>query len=635
MASAWKEFNYFKVKNQCDVAIIGGGPAGSTVAGFLKKFKPDLDVVIFEREIFPRDHVGESLLPRVTQLLADLGCWDQMEAAGFPVKVGAKYRWGDTENLWNFDFIPGGKFEDAPRPGKFEGQRVQTAFQVDRSIYDKILLDYAKSLGTRVYEDVKVTKVHVDGDRITGLTVAPEGELGEKEIAKDSEFTARYYIDASGNSGFLRRSLDIPVDSPTHLRNIAVWDYWQNAEWMEHIGVGGTRIRVLSLKWGWIWFIPIGPTRTSIGLVLPAAYLKSSGKRPEQLYVEALESEPEVKRLLANATRENILKATKDWNFISDRLVGENWFLAGDSGGFADPIMSAGLTLAQTGAMRIANTILEIDKGELDADWLRKDFCESQRAQIRNHMAFADYWYSANGCFSDLKEYCSEIAANNGLVLDAENAFWWLGTGGFAHDALGAASTAFTRVSAIRHTINHMSGEASGWEIEKSNVFRLNTDDTTEVFVGNHIPGGIRKVRCLKRGARLLPLYLVYGAMHDALKLETEIQPLLERFIFELKKSPLKVPDDSALWHGIETLEAMIGEGWVETSVDSSKAKIMIVSGPVRPYVGWWTEGVGMTGIIGSQIGKVVLTIDEIEKVRAGMGDEELHAARQASAESR
>ena len=78
-----------------DVAIIGGGPAGSTLAAILLKYVPTAKVLILEREIFPREHVGESQLPPVTLVLEEMGCWDKVEAAGFPIKTGALYRWGE------------------------------------------------------------------------------------------------------------------------------------------------------------------------------------------------------------------------------------------------------------------------------------------------------------------------------------------------------------------------------------------------------------------------------------------------------------------------------------------------------------------------------------------------------------
>src|SRR5690348_4922960 len=106
-----------------DVAIIGGGPAGSTAGTILKKYAPELKVAILEREKFPRDHVGESQLPPVCTILNEMGCWDKVEAANFPIKIGATYRWGKSPELWDFEFIPATVFENEPRPAKYEGQR--------------------------------------------------------------------------------------------------------------------------------------------------------------------------------------------------------------------------------------------------------------------------------------------------------------------------------------------------------------------------------------------------------------------------------------------------------------------------------------------------------------------------------
>ena len=149
-----------------DVAIIGGGPGGSTTGAMLKHYHPGLRVLILERETFPRDHIGESQLPPISAVLDEMGCWDKVEAAGFPIKVGATYRWGRSPELWNFEFLPLADFRDEPRPAKFQGQRKQTAFQVDRSIYDQILLDHARDLGCEVLEGTKVAQVLHAGDRV-------------------------------------------------------------------------------------------------------------------------------------------------------------------------------------------------------------------------------------------------------------------------------------------------------------------------------------------------------------------------------------------------------------------------------------------------------------------------------------
>src|ERR1700722_6847444 len=126
-----------------DVVVIGGGPAGSTLGSMLRTYDKDISVLILERDSFPRDHVGESQLPIIGAYLDEIGVWDKIEAANFPIKVGATYRWGLTPDLWNFEFLPNAEFDDQPRPGKYEGQRLRTAFQVDRSVYDDILLRHA------------------------------------------------------------------------------------------------------------------------------------------------------------------------------------------------------------------------------------------------------------------------------------------------------------------------------------------------------------------------------------------------------------------------------------------------------------------------------------------------------------
>ncbi len=405
---------------ECDVLIVGGGPAGSSVGSLLRTYDPSLRVIIVEREVFPRDHIGESQLPATCKVLHEMGAWDKVEAAGFPIKVGSTYRWGLTDELWQVNFLEE-EIQDRPRPSPYEGQRIRTAFQVDRSIYDKILLDHAAELGCEVFQNTKVTAIQKEGDRVQGVTVGPgKPTAGEKCAQLDASITARYYVDASGGSGVLRRALDVPVDSPSNLHNIALWDYWQDAKWAETIGKSGTRAQIMSIGWGWIWFIPITSTRTSIGFVTPASYLKSCGKKPEELYMEAIAIDPRISQLVVDARREGIFQATKDWSYLADRLAGDNWFLCGDSCGFADPILSAGMTLAQVGARKVAYSILELERKEVDETWVKSEYTRSHRSNISQHIRFADYWYSANGCFTDLNEYCRQIAKESGLDLTPE-----------------------------------------------------------------------------------------------------------------------------------------------------------------------------------------------------------------------
>jgi flavin-dependent dehydrogenase len=554
----------------CDVAIIGGGPAGATVGTLLKKYNPSLDVVIIERELFPRDHVGESLLPAVTRVLNEMGVWETVEAAGFPVKLGAKYRWGkqSDQDLYHFHFLPGGKFTEIERPGTYAGERSRTTFQVDRSIYDKILLDHAQELGCRVYQQSKVTEIQKSEDRVNGLSVAFPGQGDVCTVQ------AKYYVDASGGESLVRKAMGVEVDSPTLLRNIAIWDYWENAEWAEEIGVGGTYVHILSLGDGWIWFIPLGPTRTSIGFVTSAEKYKRSGKSIEELYLEAIAREPLVKCLTKNATRQNRLEATKDWSFVADRLYGENWFLAGDACGFADPILSAGLTLAQVGGRRVAYSILEMERGELEADWLKKQFNTIQRRNTLNHIRFADYWYSANEHFTELKEYCTEIARTAGLTLDADSAFQWLGTGGFTDDFNGVPSTGTYTLSSIKAFTSRFGDKDTTWHVYENNIFELNTKCAEPDSVAVYDRGHITRLDCLRKGDKVWPLNGVYKCIHKALSTQDrEIVILAERFIFEMKKEGFPISKEMARMC-LEALEGLVTEGWVTATYDPALPRL-------------------------------------------------------------
>jgi flavin-dependent dehydrogenase len=550
-----------------DVAIIGGGPAGSTVGTILKKYDPNLSVAIFEREAFPREHVGESQLPPISKVLHEMGCWEKVESAGFPIKIGATYRWGKSPKLWDFEFMPIAEYRDEPRPGKYEGQRRRLAFQVDRAIYDKILLDHAREMNCEIYEKTKVSSIKYADDRIVALIL----ERGE-------EVTARYYIDCSGGVGLLRRTIGIEIDAPTKLKNVAFWDYWENAEWAVRIGTGATRVLVLSIGSGWIWFIPLGPTRTSIGFICPAEFYKQSNKSPDEVYTWALEQEPLIRDLTANATRENIVRATKDWSFIAKRMAGENWFLAGESAGFADPILAAGLTLTHTGARECAYTILELDRGEHDPSWLKSQYEDIQRRRIGQHIRFADFWYSANGIFTDLQEYTTQIARDAGLELSPQKAFQWLGTGGFTDDNLGQVGIGGLDLAGARQISQIFLDSDYEWELSKYNEFRLNVEDAELVGIPTYENGKINRVPCYRRGNKQLPVYGFFETLISVISEHKDITSIVENVKRELTK--ISNPAELQLWmnQAMQAMEVMMGEGWLRGKVNLKKPRLAIGS---------------------------------------------------------
>jgi len=541
-----------------DVVIVGGGPAGSTTAGFLKKYGPEVKVLVVEREHFPREHVGESQLPPITRVLKELGAWDKCEAAGFPIKTGALYRWGKTPEPWRFDFLVGEEFQNRPRPEKLRGQREQTTFHVERSIYDKILLDHAKELGAEVREGTRVMKVHTDGDRITGL-----------ELAGGEMITAKHYVDASGHVGVLRRAMGVRSEEPTQLKNIAIWDYWEDPAWAQTVCHGGVRVRIMSVGYGWIWFIPISETRVSVGLVTHAEYYKQCGMKPAELYAKALAEEPFIASLMANAKSEGKLASTKDWSYVADRVVGENWMLAGESSGFADPILSAGMTLAHTGAREAAYTILELERGEHDPVWLKERFNEMQRVRLRSHIQFADFWYLGNGRFTDLRENTSSIAREVGLELNPEDAFRWLSTGGFASETYQVAEIGTWDVTAVKLLTQWFAGKEATWTISQNNVFDLDLTGCENVHVPVMENGKIDKVKAWRRNGKVLPYHGDFLPVVRFLRQSNqaaEFVPFMQRFFSERGYDFRKY-----MPRMLQTLEAMVTEGWVKASFDSAK----------------------------------------------------------------
>jgi len=549
-----------------DVAIIGGGPSGSTLGALLKIYKPDLKVAIFEREVFPRDHIGESLLPPISPILVEMGCWDAVEAAEFPIKIGATLKWGKRPELWNFEFFPADRFVDEPRPAAFEGQRRLTAFQVDRSIYDKILLDRAEELGCEVRQNCKVSRIFCDGDRVEGLELET-GELIE----------ARHYVDASGNSGILRRALGIEVNAPSILQNIAIYDYWQNADWAVNIGVGATRIQVRSLGYGWIWFIPIGPTRTSIGLVIPAAHYKKMGMSPEELYKKALSDEKDVAALLTNAESEGKLQTTKDWSYLAERQAGENWFLVGECAGFADPILSAGVTMAQIGAQQAAYTILEIEKGKLDPVWLKKMFEERQVRRIKTHISFGEYWYTANAQFKDLKEFTAELAKTNGIELEPDKAWAWLAQGGFIDEDLTVGVGGFSLVG-VRSSTEFLIDLESGSPLEENNILKLDLAGATWRDAAIYVPGGVKKGGSYIRDGKILPVNGHFEILVNFLQIEGRL-PVIVQQMAAMAETQGNDPEVMTFLSMLpEALEGMIRDGWIKASYDESLPLARLVS---------------------------------------------------------
>jgi flavin-dependent dehydrogenase len=413
---------------KADLIVVGGGPAGSTLAGLVKKYAPDRRVVLLEKAPGPRHHVGESLLPGLVPVLKELGVYEKVDAAGFPRKIGANYQWGMSGEVWENDFNDVNVSAMMARGGLPE--KIEYSWQVRRSKYDEILLTHAESLGVEVLRGAVASALLEADGRVEGLTAATA--QGEVELRG-------FVADCSGQSGFLSRHRPVRAYDKD-LKNVAGWSYWRGARWKYRYSghPDKTKIFVCSVPEGWFWYIPIDDGVVSVGLVTGVERLKKEGGDLAALYTRALDACPEIRPLLEGATREQDFDGTgesfftqSDWSYLNVTASGPGWLAAGDAAVFVDPILSSGVTLAHLSAQRAAYSLLAAWR-EPDAERTRlvwEDYGRSCRESAAQFLALARFWYGR----------------------DRNAASWWLQAKGVQRAWLPAElgdHTAFITVSA-------------------------------------------------------------------------------------------------------------------------------------------------------------------------------------------
>lgn len=375
---------------RCDLLVIGGGPAGATLAGLVKKYAPEKRVVLLEKASGSRHHVGESLLPGLVPILKELGVYEKIDAAGFPRKIGANYQWGMDGEVWENDFNDVNVSAMLARGGIPE--KIEWSWQVRRSKYDEILLNHAESIGVEVVRGVVANSLLESSDgRIEG---AASGTV---------EYRAGLTADCSGQSGFLSRFRKIR-DYDKNLKNVAGWSYFRGAEWKyKYSGhPDKTKIFVCSVPEGWFWYIPIDDGIVSVGLVTGVDRLKAEGGDLRAVYERALGACREIAPLLKNAKREENFDGTtedfftqSDWSYLNLSASGPGWLAAGDAAVFVDPILSSGVTLAHLSAHRAAYSVLA-QWSEPSSETSRlvwEDYGRSCRESAAQFLALAMFWY--------------------------------------------------------------------------------------------------------------------------------------------------------------------------------------------------------------------------------------------------
>ncbi|WP_211232313.1 NAD(P)/FAD-dependent oxidoreductase [Embleya scabrispora] len=324
------------------VVIIGGGPAGSTAAALLAR--EGVDVVLLEREKFPRYHIGESLLASCPPVLELSGALSKVEAAGFVDKRGGLFRWG-PEGDWviNWQEIYG------------ENRR---SWLVDRSEFDKILLDHARDQGARVVEEATVQEVEFeDGRPVAVRWKGPDGQQSER-------LACSWVIDASGRAGVLSQQTFRNREHHKVFQNVAVWGYWKGGKTLPATPPGG--LNSISAPNGWYWLIPLADGRLSAGFVTHRDAFRERRAEFSSLddMVKALMAESDdVRPLIEGCEFIGHARAEQDYSYAASRFCDPGYMLAGDAACFLDPLLSTGVHLALYSATVAAAGVLAMRDG--------------------------------------------------------------------------------------------------------------------------------------------------------------------------------------------------------------------------------------------------------------------------------
>ena len=337
-----------------DLIVIGGGPAGSTVATLVAEHGHR--VLLLEREAEPKFKIGESLIPATYWTFKRLGLLEKLRESHFPQKYSVQFysRTGKASSPFYF-------FQTNPHESA-------VTWQVLRSEFDEMLLDNAKEKGVEVQRGIRVREVLFDGDTATGVVI-------QKTDGSRETLHATVIVDSTGQRSLIGRQLDLNTVEP-NLKMASLFTHYEGGYRDEGIDEGATLILHTEEKDSWFWSIPLPYNRTSIGVVGELDYLLQNRRdangrlNTQQIFTEELEKCPALKGRLGGATQLFPIQTTKDFSYRANRIAGNHWVLVGDAFGFLDPVYSTGLFLALKSGEMAADAIIEAFE--------KDDFSEAQ-----------------------------------------------------------------------------------------------------------------------------------------------------------------------------------------------------------------------------------------------------------------
>jgi flavin-dependent dehydrogenase len=344
-------------QHRCDVLVVGGGPAGSTISALLAE--QGWDVHVLEKDVHPRFHIGESLLPQSIPMLRRLGVLPEVEKIGI-LKYGAElvsYRQGRSQ-MFHF-----AKAFDESQP---------YAFEVKRAEFDAILARNAVAKGVRFHEGTKAHRVEFRTGR-TSLIHA------EDRQGRPRTWEVRFVVDASGRDTFLSGQLGGKQRSKRH-GSAAVFGHFEGVTRLTGMDEGN--ITAAWLDDGWCWLIPFKDGTMSVGVVCHPDYIKSRRTSLDQFLLQTLRQSPPIAERMEHARPLTPTYAAANFSYRRQTMTGEGYLMIGDAFAFIDPVFSSGVHLALNSGTIGAGVVDAFLRGAPDYAARQKRFERSVRRGI-------------------------------------------------------------------------------------------------------------------------------------------------------------------------------------------------------------------------------------------------------------